>query len=315
MPLTNQELLQKATFTTADLGLVGGAPLSVEQVSEFITLTSAGQTLLPEVRTVTSNASKWTESILDFGGRITKPGVEATRLLNADRVKPTTGAIDISTVLLRAEVPVSDEAMEDSPARQGFADSLEGLITDQFGFDVEELAVNGDTASGDPYLALLDGWLKQAQGSGGHVVDAAATADPNDWQAQFGRLLAQIPNRHKRNQADLRFYVPSVLEESYRAALANRGTNLGDLMLTGTNELRYQGILIKGTPSFPVTGGNSYILLTHRQNLIVGWRRAVTLETFRDPREGATSFIVTARVDAKIGIRDATAIAKNVPVS
>jgi hypothetical protein len=40
----------------------------------------------------------------------------------------------------------------------------------------------------------------------------------------------------------------------------------------------------------------------------------MTLETFRDPREGATSFIVTARVDAKIAVPDATAIATSVNV-
>jgi hypothetical protein len=99
--------------------------------------------------------------------------------------------------------------------------------------------------------------------------------------------------------------------------LANRGTALGDLLLQSDGSLKYQGIKIQGVPHFPVTAGTpdkSNILLAHRQNLIAGYRRAITFESFRDPREGGTSFVVTARVDAKISWVPATAIATNVDV-
>jgi len=219
-------------------------------------------------------------------------------------------------VLLRAEVPVSDESLEDNVAEEDFANDLEALIADRAGFDVEELMINGDTGSGDPYLALLDGWLKQAQGAGGHVYNAVG--DGQDYQLIFKRLLQSIPNRHKRNlRADGRFYVPVTLEETYRDILSSRGTPLGDLSLQGENELRYQGILIKGSPNIAITAGSpdkTNILLANRNNLYAGFRRAITMESFRDPREGATSFIVTCRVDAKVAIRDATAIATNVDV-
>lgn len=314
--LSNEELLRKATLTTTDFGGAGEAPLSVEQVKEFIKLFSAPQVFLSDVRRVTSNAAKWQESIVDFGGRITKPGVEATRLEAAERAKPTTGNVEISTVLLRAEVPISDEVLEDNVAQQGFANDLEALIADQFGFDIEELLVQGDTGSGDAYLAQLNGWLKQAQGAAGHVTDATTLGA--DYQTIFRKLLNSLPNRFKRQlTTDFRFYVPVILEELYRDILASRGTPLGDLTLTGVGELRYQGILIKGAPVMPVTAGTPdtcQILLANRNNLYAGFRRSMTLETWRDPREGATSFVVTARVDAKIAVPAATAIATNVNV-
>lgn len=315
MSIPNEELLRKANLTTTDFGGAGEAPLSVEQVNEFIRLLAADQVFLGDVRRVTANAAKWQESIVDFGGRITKPGVEATRLGSTDRVKPSTGSVEISTVLLRAEVPVSDEALEDNVAQAGFANDLEVLIADQFGFDVEDLMVNGDLASSDTYLAQIDGWIKQAQGASGHVFNANTTGQ--DYQTIFKKLLQSLPNRFKRNRQDWRYYVPVVLEEQYRDILSSRGTALGDLTLTGQNELRYQGILIKGAPSLAVTSGSpdtSSILLANRNNLYAGFRRAITMETFRDPREGATSFIVTARVDAKIAVPAATAIATNVDV-
>lgn len=321
MTYSVDELLEKATLTTADFSPTNAtaAPLSVEQATSFISLFAASQAFLPDVRTVMSNSSKWSEALLDFGGRITKPGVEATRLVNADRVKPTTGVIDISTVLLRAEVPVSDEAMEDNIARQGFANDLETLIADQFGFDIEELMVNGDTAvvGTDPFLGLLDGWLKQAQGTAGNVLDAGGSSR-DDYQTIFATLLGSIPNRFKRNLAgDWRFYVPVVLEELYRDKLAARNTSLGDISLTNAGAITYQGIPLKTAASLGVdeTANTSTILLANRNNLIAGYRRNITIESFRDPREGSTSFIVTARVDAKIGLPQATAVATDVGVA
>lgn len=316
MALGNEELLRKATLTTGDFGGAGEAPLSVAQVREFIKLLSAKQVFLPDVRRVTSTANKWQESIVDFNGRITKPGTEATRLAEGERVKPTTGSVEISTVLLRAEVPISDEALEDNVAESGFANDLELMIADQFGTDVEELMVNGDTESADTYLAQIDGWLVQAEGASGHTL--AASSFGKDYQTIFKRLLQSVPNRHKRNLVqDGRFYVPVTLEEEYRDILSSRGTPLGDVTLQGTGELRYQGIQIVGAPSIAVKSGSpdtSHVLLANRNNLYAGFRRSMTLETFRDPREGATSFVVTARVDAKVAVPDATAIAKEVNV-
>lgn len=315
MGKSNEELLAKATLTSHDFGGAGQSPLSVEQVKEFIVLFSAGQSILPQVRTVTSRAAKWTESILDFNGRITRRGVQGTRLSDQDRAKPSTGAIDMSTVLLRAEVPIADESLEDNVAEEEFANDLEDLIADQFGFDVEELLLTGDVGSADDYLNQLDGWLKLAQGADGHVVDA--TTDGKDYQNVFKKLLQSVPNRHKRRlRQDGRFFVPITLEEEYRDILSDRGTPLGDLTLQGEQELRYQGIQIVGSASMPINSSDeANILLTNRNNLYAGYRRSMTLETFRDPREGATSFIVTARVAAAIAIPDATAIATHVDVS
>lgn len=313
--LSTEELLRKATFTTTDFGGVGEAPLSVEQVVAFIELMSAEQVMLPDVRTVTSMASKWQESIIDFASRIAKPGVEATRLVDGDRVKPTTGIVELSTVLLRAEVPISDEVFEDNVAGQNIAGSLERTIASRFGFDIEDLMLNGDLSSGDAFLALLDGWLEQAKNDGNSL---DATSLSQDYQAIFNRLIVNLPDRFKRNlETDGRFYVPKRTEEKYRDILAARGTPLGDLMLTGKSELRYQGILIKGVPSMAITASTpdtSHILLANRSNLYAGFQRSMKFETWRDPREGATSFIVTARVDSKVAVPEATSVAFNVDV-
>jgi HK97 family phage major capsid protein len=324
--LSTESLLRKALLTVsdgtagapltgsgADFGGAGQAPLSVEQVKEFIELMAAAQVMLGDVRTVTSNAAKWQESILDFGARIARAGTEGTRLSSGDQTKPVTGIVELSTVLLRAEIPVSDEVMEDNVAGQGIVQSLERLIADRFGFDIEDLFVNGDTTSVDSYLKLLDGWLISAKNDG-NAVDGSTFGQ--DYQEVFRVLLHKLPDRFKRNlETDFRFYVPQRTAEKYRDILAGRGTPLGDLYLTKGGDLSYQGITIKGVPSFAISSDASSFLLANHNNLYAGYHRAMKFETWRDPREGATSFIVTARVDAKIAVPDATAVAYDVDVS
>lgn len=327
--LSTEELLQKAVLSvgdgvgSGDFGGTGQAPLSVEQVTQFIELMSAQQVMLSDVRTVTSSAAKWQESIINFATRITRPGVEATRLDTTKRAKPSTGSVEISTVLLRAEVPVSDEVFEDNVAGQNLTQSLERTITDRFGFDIEDLFVNGDTgfsagsSDDQAYYQQLNGWLHQAKvATGNNAFDA--TTFGQDYQEIFRKATQSMPRRFLRNlTTDGRFYISTRVEQKYRDILSSRGTPLGDLMLTGKNELRYQGVLILGVPSFDAgvdivgaTKGN--VLLTNHNNLYAGFHRTMKFETWRDPREGATSFIVTARVDAKIAVPSATVLAYNV---
>lgn len=317
--LSTEQLLQKAILQTetgsSDFGGAGQAPLSVEQVTAFIELMTAEQAMLPSVRTVTSNAALWQESIVEFSGRIMKPGTQGTRLASGDRTKPDTDKVEIVTSLVRAEVPVTDEVWEDQVAGEGFRSSIERLIANRAGYDLEELFINGDTLSGDPYLALTDGWLKIAEDSG---VAVDATSYGEDYQEIFRVMLQSMEDRFKRNLVnDGCFWVPVRVEEKWRDILSSRGTALGDMMLTGANELRYQSIRIKGVPNFAITAGSpdtSKILLCHNSNLYAGYQRKMRFETFRDPREGAISFIVTARVDAEIAVPSACVLAYDVNV-
>jgi len=315
MPIPNEELLRKATLTTADFGGPGEAPLTIEQAREFMRLAITPQKLLPLVREVSSNAAIWQESKIDFSSRILRPGVEATRLGDPDRVKPSTGVVEMRTVLVRGEVPISDEVFEDQVEQARFGETVAAMVAEAVGRDLEELMIQGDTASADPYLALLDGWLKRAQGAGGNVYNAVA--DGQDYQRIFGMLLRSIPDRFKRSLDQFKYFVPARMVEKYRDILAARGTPLGDLMLTGNGKVTYQGIEIVGVPLFPITSGTpdrSYVLLTNPKNLYLGWHRRIKMETYRDPREGATSFIVTARVASQIAEVAAMAIATNVDV-
>lgn len=336
--LSTEELLRKAVLSatdgtagapansSGDFGGAGEAALSIEQVTQFIELMAAQQVMLTEARTVTSSAAKWNESILDMNGRIMRPGIEAQRLAEGQRRKPATGIVEISTVLGRAEIPVSDETLEDNVAGANIVASIQRLIADQAGFDVEDLFVNGDTSNAsDAWLALANGWLKQAVSGGtGAGNDTPNTFDASaygqDYQAIFKKMIQSMPKRYLRNlKINGRFYVPVTLEQAWRDILASRVGALGDLSLTQSNDLTYQGVKIVSAASFDagIVAGSPdtcTILLSNNANLYAGYHRAMKFETFRDPREGATSFIITCRVDPKVAVINATVTASSVNV-
>lgn len=316
MTISNEELLRKATFTTPDLG----AGVTTADADRFINLVVSTQEFLPEVQVRRRMTAKWKEAFMDLAVRVARPGIEAQRLADADRVKPTVSFVEFSTVMVKGEAPISDEALEDAIGGGSFRTEVTRAVTTRFGNDLEELFLNGDTASADPYLALLDGWLKQFTLAGGNVYNATGrpTATATDMQHIMAKMLQQLPNQFQREiNANGRFYLPHLFIQKYREQLAARNTSYGDFMLTTNNQVTFQGIPLRGVSNIPVTAGapdTTRILLTSPNNLYAGFRRDIRLETERSAKEGATSFIVTARVDAQVAQRGAGVLATNVDV-
>lgn len=316
MGISNEELLRKAVLDTAAFGGAGEAPLTVEQVEEFLRVAIKPQAMLPVVRTVFSNAQTWQESKLIFGSRVMRPGTEGVRNVSGDRVAPTTGNIEIQTSLIRGEVPVTDEVFEDQVERAGFADTLRAMIAEQVGLDVEEVMVNGDTGSGDTYLALFNGWFEVADDASDNV-QIDVSGDGQDYQLIFNKLVVNLPDEFKRDVPNTKMFAPLRLIEKYRDILASRGTALGDFALEGERKVVYQGYEVIGVPILTITAGSpdtAEILFTHRLNCYAGFQRMLKFEQFRDPREGNVSFVITARVNAQIAHTPATVLAQLVDV-
>jgi hypothetical protein len=263
-----------------------------------------------------NNAASWEENKLTFGRILKNAAVvgETGRLTGSNVVEPSTGIVLMETKLFRGEVLISDPVMEDNVEREGFSGTITAMIAEQCGVDVEDMMINGDTDSLDNDYNAFDGWIKQIEdyGSGSQIYDASADAS---FQATLKALLAKLPSKFKKDKPNMRFYCSDVVEEAYRDTLSSRGTPLGDQTLQGNAPLHYQGIPIKPVPLFPVdeTTGLSVVVLTHRLNLYAGWRRKITLEPYRDPRDGGTTFVVSTRIDAEVGHEPAAVIATNVP--
>ena len=307
--------LEKATWTTPDITApAGGGLLSPQQAREFLRVLIDESILLKEANNQTSLSPKFEVPRISFGNRILRSGVEATRLADGDRVKPTTGLVTLSTNLFKGEVPVSDEMFEDNIERDALADTIMVMLAEAVGRDIEEFVIKSDTArtSADgadfPVLDQFDGMVKQLQ-TGLPASQKLDAVNYTSYDTLFGNMLAALPARYRRDATALRFYVPVKHGDGYQGHLSQRGTPLGD---TNVIENLRTKLAFRGVPVVPVplmTGISSiagaeinydnFAILTHPLNLYVGWHRRIRVERWRDPREGATSFLPSLRVDAK----------------
>lgn len=325
--------LEKATLSTSDLtGGTDGGLLSNDQAMEFLRVAIDYTAILPLCRVEFSKAPSFEVPRLSFGSRVLKPGTEGSRLADGDRVKPSTGLMTLATVLLRGEVPVSDEVFEDNVEKDKLADTIMTMVAQAVGRDIEELMIKGDSARDtgggeDAYLDLIDGLVKRFQAAtpAGQKLDMSAGGAPTTYDEMLGQALQKMPARYRRNVSDLKFFLPVLHTDGYEKSLSGRGTALGDkTVIEGLKaSLAYRGIQ---TIPVPIMTGTDLInaasvdydkfgLLTDPKNIVAGFHREVKIEKWRDPREGATSFVPSVRFDVDIADPNGTVLIHDIPTT
>jgi len=135
---------------------------------------------------------------------------------------------------------------------------------------------------------------------------------PYDWEFKYHQMLKEMPARYKAGLADFRFLNSDLVTQDYIGALASRGTTLGDAVITGTIKPAFGAVQIVDVPLMPtdlgdptatpdtdgVLGAGNYtdVLLTLKDNLIVGFQRDIRIESQREAADEATYFFYSIRV-------------------
>jgi HK97 family phage major capsid protein len=249
-------------------------------------------------------------SKIKFGSRILRPGQEATALPPAQRAAPDLSQVELDAKLFKAEVRLSDEVLEDSIERGELRQTMMEMIADAISRDMEEVLVSGDTASADPFLATMDGVLKQATS---HVVDAAAAPISKDLLRD---LVKTLPSEYLRDKSAMRYLTSVDADLDYRNTLAERATAVGDKFLEGDAPVLYSGVPVQPIPLFPENLGagsdQTVILLCNPKNIHVGIWRQIRIESARDISEGTLKIVATLRFDVKFA--EETGVAKAINV-
>jgi HK97 family phage major capsid protein len=288
------DIIQRAMLALADLQNDGGM-LNPEQNNTFIRMLIDQPTMLRQVRSVPMAGPTMELNKIGFGSRILRAARQATAgdgraLLEAERAKPTTGKVELATKEVIAEIRLPYEVLEDNIERGDLENTILALIAERAALDLEELILQGDTASGDAYLALMDGVLKLADAN---IVDAANASIS---AALFNSMVKALPTPYRRNRAAMAFFVPMDVEQDYRLALSNRGTALGDDLLTGNRP-----VPVFGTPMRPAAlMPEANLLFTDPQNVIFGIQRNVRVESERLISEREVKIVLTARIAVEI---------------
>jgi len=188
------------------------------------------------------------------------------------RAQVTFPTVPYATKKLRLPWEVTEDVFQENLEGQGLESTIVDEMTTQFGLDLDDLEVNGDTAdvSGDAaFLTINNGVLKlAAEGAGIHRVDASTINGGEIDKAHFFAMVMAMPNKFR---AGAQFWMSPNRKISWLEAMTERVTAAGDAVIAGgpafDNPL---GIQINEIPFFPDTR----ILYTAPANLlrVVSWQ-------------------------------------------
>jgi len=306
---SNRTLLEKADLAIADL-TAGGGILLPAQAQKFMRLLIKQSVLMQMATVVPMPAPKYQVSKIKFGSRILRPGKEGIALAQNERSRPDLSFLELDAQLFKAEVFLSDEVLEDNIERGELRQTILEMIAEAAGRDMEEIVINGDKTSADPFLAVLDGVLKQ---STSHVVDVAGGPLTKNILRD---LLKSLPTEYLRDKKSWSFLTSVDADLEYRNTLAERATVGGDKFLEDDTPVLYSGVPVTPVPLFPDNlgaGNNQTVaLLCNPKNVHVGIWRQIRLESFRDVSAGVLRIVATLRFDVKFADENGTAKAINI---
>lgn len=294
--LLKQIQLALKSITRADLGK---AVLNRTKQQRFVRTVSESTPMLDQARRIDMTSHTHDIDRIAFTERILYTAKEGEE--GSQQSKPDFSTNSLESVEVMAIVGITDSSLEDNIEKENFEDTLIDLIADRVGVDLEELFINGDKDSSDPFLAQIDGWLKL---SANEVT--AEDFDPTDVEDMFDAMLQAVPKKYLRNRSEWVYYVHWDIEDAYRNVLRKRGTGLGDAAQTTAQQLSYKGIRVQDCSNMPV----GTALLVPANNLVYGIYRDITIEPDRIPKARRTDFVTTLRVDAHYEDENASVVGR-----
>ena len=295
--MSNKSILEKADMTLQDLQTDGGLLLP-EQAGKLIRILIDKSVLMGQATVTPMKSPKQQMNKIRFASRILRAGQESVALSEADRSKPDLSQVELDAKLFKAEVRLTNESLEDSIERG----ELRQTIMEEMGLalsrDMEEIIVQGDTASADPTLAQFDGLIKQVTSN---IVNAGGVpANKTLWRD----MLKTMPSPFLRDKRMLRFFTSNDAELDYRDSISDRQTASGDNALNNDAPVGYSGIQVADVPLFPENLGvgtnETVAILTHPKNINVGIWRNIRFETDKNISQGVVVIVATLRFDMKL---------------
>ena len=314
--LTNESLIQKADAALADL-TTGGGLLQPAQAQKFLRVLIDEAVLLKMATVIPMRSPIQLIEKISFGQRILRAGTENEALATKDRSKPSLGKVQLNAQLFKAEVRLNNEVVEDSIERGQLRQTIMQLMAEQIAVDIDEVVVQGNTSSTDPFLAQFNGLL--AQITTNQVEGSGSTTD----RTLFKNMFKTMPTPFIRNKKALRFLTSIDGEIDYRHALGDRATIGGDKFVEEDAPTMYAGVPIVSVPLFPQNMSNlagnatncSAGVLIDPKNITVGIWRDIRVETDKLVSEGVLLIVATMRFDMKLAHEPASVKANHVQVT
>lgn len=156
----------------------------------------------------------------------------------------------------------------------------------------------------------------------GKIAEQGTTA-PYNWEFKYFQMLKEMPAKYKATVglANMVFMNSDLVTQDYFMALSARSTAIGDGIFTGNTPTKVGGVPLIDVPLMPTdlgdptatpdtdgvvgAGAHTDVLLTPKNNLIIGIQRDIKIESKREAADEATYIFYSLRMDVAIENVDA----------
>jgi len=302
---------------------VAGGILNPEQANRFIDYVWDATVLANDGRRVTMRANTMEIEKVNVGERVIRAAAQAEG--SYTNAGATFTKVELTTKKIRLDWEVSTESLEDNIEGGALEDHLVRLMTNAFGNDIEDLAINGDGGA-DPFLGIWDGFVNQVT-AGSDAHQAVVSVSGNDWTPEvMQQIIYAMPRKYRAVKSGLKFYAGT---DAFAGIVANNGT-LADAIaeavapaLRGTDQYtnaylggagqtfggarttRVLGIDVMEVPYYPA----DYVDLTFPQNRVWGFQRDITVNREYQAKKDTIEYTVFVRLGITWEELDAVAYA------
>jgi hypothetical protein len=288
-----------------------GGVLNPEQARRFIDYVWDATVLAKDGRRVTMRANTMEIEKVNVGERVIRAAAQADDTYT--NAGATFSKVELTTKKIRLDWEVSTESLEDNIEGAALEDRLVRLMTNAFGNDIEDLAINGDGATGT-FLSIMSGFIKQTRGTVGNAAHelSATISDNNFTTTVMQDLLLAMPRKYRAIKSNLKFYAGTdafagivrnngTLADAISAAFADRiGSTQANRQefLDGTAQTfgpsrttRVLGVDVLEVPYYP----EGYVDLTFPDNRVWGFQRDITVNREYKPKKDTVEYTVFVR--------------------
>jgi HK97 family phage major capsid protein len=315
---------------TASPTYPGTGILRPEQARRFIDYVWDATTLAQDGRRVTMRANTMELEKINVGDRVIRAASQGVSTYT--NTGATFSKVELTTKKIRLDWEVSAESLEDNIEGAALEDHLVRLMTNAFGNDIEDLAINGDGSTGS-FLSIMKGFINLEKtnpntgagsnlGSAHEVINTAlvgSNAAFTDWTTdKLQALILAMPRRYRAITNGLKFYAGT---DTFANIVKNNATVYSTIGSTentrnefigganqtfgGARQTRVLGVPVLEVPYYPA----GFVDLTFPQNRIWGFQRDITVNRFYVPKKDTVEYTVFVRFGIAWEELDAVAFA------
>lgn len=306
-------------------GEAGSGILRPEQARRFIDYVWDATTLAQDGRRVTMRANTMELEKVNVGERVIRAAAQAVG--DYTNAGATFSKVELTTKKIRLDWEVSAEALEDNIEGAALEDHIVRLMTNAFGNDIEDLAINGTGDSDDgAFLGIMNGFVNRIT-TDGDAHEAVVTVSNDNWTTDaMQKIILAMPRKYRAIKSNLKFYagtdafqgivknngtLADAVAEAFASQAggtpANRQNYLDGVSQTfgGARTTRVLGIDVQEVPYYPA----GYVDLTFPQNRVWGFQRDITVNREYKPKKDTVEYTVFVRFGIQWEEQDAVAFA------